>query len=900
MKYLRLLFIPILFWGGSAILHANHIVGGDLSYECLGNNNYRITLKVYKDCFAQGPNVADFDNPANITIYRGGSSTIFLNLSEPLDSRQNIAIDLSNPCLIPPNNVCVEEGIYQFDVNLPYDPQGYHISYERCCRNQTISNIPNPGSWGATYTIFISDLAQSSCNDSPVFNNFPPIVICNNQPIDFDHGATDAQGDSLVYYFCAPFHGASQSQPQPPSASSPPYTAVPFNAPTYTASAPLGANITIDPQTGFITGSPTALGQYVVGICVDEYRNGVWLSSTKRDFQFNVTSCQLTLFADIQEDEKIGDKDFVVNNCGDTVITFVNQSGQAQYINAYFWAFNMNGTIATSSATNPTFTFPGWGTYQGILVVNPGAVGCTDTAFIYVNTFPPPDVDFDFAYDSCVIGPVNFFNQTTINTGGGTIDSIVWDFGDDSLSNTNNPVYQYADAGNFDVTLTVFDVNGCTENKTKNLTWAPSPIIDIVPSAQDICAPDTVFFENNSYPINGYSTWWTLGDGGISTEASPTYEYTDPGTYTVSITITSPIGCVSRDTFHDLIRVFDPPTPSFTTAYDSCEYGPVTFTQFSTPGESPIVLWEWLPDDGNIVADTNIVYQYDSAGTYFATLQITDSNGCVRTTDQRIDWYPAPIFQTSSDEYRDCVPFTTQIVNESYPINGYFLLWNLGDGYYSSDASPIHTYEEPGTYTLTLQVTSPTGCYEEQVFPDLVIAEPNPVAAFSISTEEPTNFDPTVAFVDESIDAVSWEWDFGTGVTSTEQNPVYAYPDTGVYQVRLVVTHASGCTDTTYQAVDVVPKFTYFLPNAFTPNDDAVNDGYRGRGELFGINNFEMTIWNRWGEQIFATNNPQESWNGRLNNTGKMVKNGVYICIVKFIGPRGEKIEMKEFATVIR
>ena len=106
--------------------------------------------------------------------------------------------------------------------------------------------------------------------------------------------------------------------------------------------------------------------------------------------------------------------------------------------------------------------------------------------------------------------------------------------------------------------------------------------------------------------------------------------------------------------------------------------------------------------------------------------------------------------------------------------------------------------------------------------------------------------------------------------------------------------------DTIIQIVDVIPEIRYFLPNAFTPNFDSVNDGFKGSGVLDGATNFRLTIWNRWGEMIFETGDPDEAWNGQRFNSGRDSPNGVYVVVVTFTGPRGEDYELTGFATLIR
>lgn len=224
----------------------------------------------------------------------------------------------------------------------------------------------------------------------------------------------------------------------------------------------------------------------------------------------------------------------------------------------------------------------------------------------------------------------------------------------------------------------------------------------------------------------------------------------------------------------------------------------------------------------------------------------------------------------------------------------------LGMGDFGTAISPIHTYDEAGTFTVSVSITSPIGCETDTVFNSLITMLPSPAAGFSYMPDRPSNIRPEVVFTDESFDASTWFWDFDTGATSTLASPTYIFPDTGVYEVAQIVTHPSGCQDTLIQIIDVKPEVRYNLPNAFTPNNDSTNDVFKGVGIMTGATNFRMTIWNRWGELVFETNNPDEGWNGLKNNTGKPSPNGVYPVVVTFTGPRGRQFEYKGVASLIR
>lgn len=285
IKNIQLWIAFIVFFIPSS-LFATHIVGGSLTYQYLGGSTYVVTLKLYRDC---GAGTAAF--PANVPItVRGNNGTTFTpsrNFNMPLISVTNVPSSL-DPCAIPPNPMpCVQEGIYTATVtNLPpNNPGGYHLYYQVCCRNGSVQNIVNPLNAGSSFYAYIP---PSGNNNSAVFNLFPPLFICVNQPFTFNHAATDTNGDSLVYSLYTPYNDAPA--PTFPGNNA---TFTPVNwVGGYNANNPLGGTpFSINPSTGLLTGTPGTLGQFVVGVVVKEYRNGVLISQTLRDFQFNVLNC---------------------------------------------------------------------------------------------------------------------------------------------------------------------------------------------------------------------------------------------------------------------------------------------------------------------------------------------------------------------------------------------------------------------------------------------------------------------------------------------------------------------------------------------------------------------------------------------------------------------------------
>ncbi|MGB0177775.1 MAG: hypothetical protein ACPF9D_11460, partial [Owenweeksia sp.] len=285
-------------------LSAAHLVGGDISYECLGNNNYQVRLRVYRDCANNG---AAFDEFANIAIYDENNNLIRL-LSISGRGRTTVPDSTGNPCVIPPPGLCTEYLDYIDTVILPPRQGGYVLTWQRCCRNQIIQNIGAPQSLGSTYTVQIPS-NDTACNSSPFILNVPPIVLCMGQSLSVPVEVRDLDGDSLYFELCEilrggnttgipPSCGGDPTVPNPPCP--PPYREIQF-LPPFTSTNPIPSSpaFTIDPQTGILTGVPNMIGTYVVGICISDYRQGIRQSTVRLDYQFNVTRCIKTVISDM-------------------------------------------------------------------------------------------------------------------------------------------------------------------------------------------------------------------------------------------------------------------------------------------------------------------------------------------------------------------------------------------------------------------------------------------------------------------------------------------------------------------------------------------------------------------------------------------------------------------------
>lgn len=279
--------LPFLFFLFSIQpLFATHIVGGSISYEYLGNNEYNITLEVLRDCYNGNP-AAFFDDPAKLGIF-DSNNILVDSFSIPFNvlSNDTISFNPSNVCVFPPS-ICVHKAVYEQTIILPNNTESFTIAYQRCCRSFILTNLVDPLDTGMT---FHTSIDPANNNTAPQFNSDFPFAVFAGTPFIYDASAFDPDGDSLVYELVAPFIGATPEIPQPTTPSPPPYDPVAYLLPIYSVSNMLGGNypLTIDSLNGEMSAIPSTLGVFQIAYAVKEYRNGSLISTTYREFAFVV------------------------------------------------------------------------------------------------------------------------------------------------------------------------------------------------------------------------------------------------------------------------------------------------------------------------------------------------------------------------------------------------------------------------------------------------------------------------------------------------------------------------------------------------------------------------------------------------------------------------------------
>ncbi len=560
--------------------------------------------------------------------------------------------------------------------------------------------------------------------------------------------------------------------------------------------------------------------------------------------------------------------------CHGVPVTFNNTStilsGQ---IASYFWNL---GDGNTSNQQFPVHTYANPGLYTVTLTATSDS-GCVNQVIKTIQVYALPSANF-YAKNACLYDAVNFFDMTTVQNS--VIQTWSWDFaGGAPNSSTQHPLVQFNAPGTFPVTLVVVSLQGCTDTITKNIVINPAPVVDF--TVGNNCQFDQNTFNNLSSIVTGSITsyTWDFGDGNTSNQQNPNHTYQQAGTFNVVLTAVSDSGCVAS--LSKVLTIWPVPEANFS-LNNTCENDTVVITDLSGIVTGNIVGWTWSFGDGSPnLNQQHPKHIYAGPGPYGVTLTLTSDFGCITSVTKQVEIFPAPIVSfTHPGPMEGCAPMCVQVldkstVNPMYNSEVTEYIWEFGDAGMSTQKDPLHCFQNRGLteeiFGIKLTAITNLGCkntYEEQ---NLFTVWPQPTAMFDFDPKHSTLLNPQFNFVNQSKGETKFMWNLGDGTIDTLRNNIsHTYEDTGTYQVVLSVENAWGCTDQIMYTVYVRPVFHYYVPNAFTPDGDGLNEKFNGYGFGFDktdVKVFHMQIFNRWGELIFETNDYAKGWDG--TNNGK-------------------------------
>ncbi len=525
--------------------------------------------------------------------------------------------------------------------------------------------------------------------------------------------------------------------------------------------------------------------------------------------------------------------------------------------------------------------------------------GCTNTATVSITTPSGPIASFS-SMNECFNNPTPFTDRSS-----GGASQWSWNFGDGNSSTVQSPTHTYNTYGTFSVTLIATNSLGCKDSITHTVTVYPLPASHFISPV--VCVGDSSCFTDSSTISTGNITGWSWNfndpnsSSNISNTQNPCHTFSGAGKYNVILTATSNNGCQSTSNLTALVN--GAPVAAFS-FQNNCLNAPTTFTDHSNNAKQ----WAWNFGDGNTSTQQRPTHTYANYGTYQVKLLVTSGGICTDTISKTVTIYPLPVINFTGDSV--CIRNPSSFTDLSTIAKGNISAWkwNFGDiestpNDTSSQKNPSYIFSHAGNYSVTLTVSSNNGCISTISLP--VVVYGNPVANFSSNPDPVVTLGDQIAFTDlSSGNVVQWSWNFGDNATSSIENPGHIYADTGNYMITLCVVSQYGCKDTIRHPIEV-KEFSFYIPNAVTTNGDGINEYFFGKG--IGITEYEMWIFDRWGNQIFSCHVhglPQSlpcQWDGRVQGaSGNLVQEDVYVWKVRFTNIFNKVLNYIGVVTVVK
>ena len=870
MKQFACIFF-LLFMGSQSF--ARHIKGGEVYYEyrgtdANGNDRFYITARLFLDCSATASQI---DQNVFLGIYRNSDNRAVTGSPFTLDrtSFEEIRLSAPSPCIVNPSLVCYKIYKYGREVTLPKDPQGYTALFQRCCRIDNIRNLSPNVSVGASYTCEIhgyNSLQPGDINNNPQFLVKDTVLICEKRRFSLDFGAVDADGDSLSYEFCDAYDGGSSGTPIVEKPPAPNTVSFVTYAAGFSGSQPLGPEVSINPVSGLISGVAPAGGDYVVSVCITEWRRGKRISKHRKDFNMKV---------DANCDFAAADLNPSYITCDGYDFAFRNEAPFSSLIHTYSWDFGLTGrTDDTSSLAKPVFVYPDTGVYTVRLIINKGEE-CSDTAITQLKVYPGfrPAIAVN---GSCRFNPFQFSDASTLRYG--QVIKWRWDFGDETSTAdsaiTRNPQWKYSTTGYKNVKLTVESSLGCIATVSKDSVEVKDKPVVVLPFRDTlICSVDTLALSASG----GLSYSWLPNQSIVNANTANPLVF--PKSTTSYLVTVSDNGCT--DTASLRVRVVDFVTLSIADT-SIC----LTDSIVLRPSSNGL-LYQWTsnaPGTLSRSATKNPLIKPLGTTTYHVASYI---GKCVAERDVTVVAIPYPAANAGKDTvicYGDGIQLNGVVTGSSFNWSPANTLSN------PAILAPIASPRRSTSYILSVYDTR--GCPKPKQ-DTVVVTVRQPVIASAGRDTAVVAGQPLKL---TASGAELFTWLPATGLNSTTiASPVAILYDNITYTVKVYTIE--GCFN--YDTVSVKVYKTspdIFVPTAFTP-DKATNN--RFKPIPVGIATIDLfQVYNRWGQLLYSNTNPETGWDGSF--AGKAQNAGAYVWMVKGKDYTGKVVFRKGTMVLIR
>jgi gliding motility-associated-like protein len=776
-------FLLLMLIGLSRWASASHIVGGNVRLTAGGTpDQYTLSLDLFID--EQNSSAGDIKPTVKLAVYRRKDNLKMGEFELPLFSEKALAV--SNQACAQLRPLKLRTVTYTKDIEISAqrfdDPGGYYVVHGVCCRSGAIDNISQADESGMVFRLEFPS-PKTLTNSSPVFSVPTGEYACKGQPFTFSFKATDADGDQLTYAIVTPYKGFTSQGIAFDNRPSTDYPMVSWK-PGFSAtnSVPGTPALKVDGETGQLTVTASQVGLFAFAVLCEEFRNGKWIGSVRRDFQMAVVDCP--------------------NNTPPApVITLEKAPENARIGKA------ANGAISSVSAC------------QGQSVT--------------LKTDASPTLSLQWQRDG-------------LNLPGDTLATLV-----------------VKESGNYTVV-----------KQFRNTCGKPSPAqtsvkVDLSEAGtlKLTATGPTTFCDGKSVilkaPEGPYSYAWFKDDRVFPGANEPDYQPHETGEYKVQIT-SATTGCVVTDSV--MVRVKPKPQasivpPTLTTA---CSGDTIRLNAISRPTYT----YQWANTGTVIDQQTGASLAVTQAGHYVLT--VTDTNQCQATSEEVLLQFKTAPTVTMAALPAICENATGRLALSAEPGGGTFAGVGRAAGAVSGlEFDPAKT--GPGQFVITYTLSMPGNSCPGRAQQTVVVHQAPAIAVANATVRRGSE----VQLNKNSIDSLSYYWTPSVGLSSPVAARPFASPDTSTtYRVR--ATTPQGCEYTTRLTVTVVTAL--FIPDAFTPNNDGMNDNWVIRG-IGDYPDCQVEVYNRWGNPVFVSQGYSQPWDGK--SEGQDLPPAVYHYVIK-------------------
>ncbi len=619
------------------------------------------------------------------------------------------------------------------------------------------------------------------------------------------------------------------------------------------------------------------------------------------------------------------DRDFVAV-CYPHFSEFTNQSINAS---EYYWDF---GDGSNTGAENPVHLLQNFGnvvdSVYTIKLISKSEFDCWDSISKPVTIYAKPESEFSFPVTAdCPPFTIPFQDQSI-----GMNLVYNWDFGGEGSSNIQNPSYTFSNPTTAvqtkKIVLVVESDRGCIDSAFKSINVYPNVIVDFTVSDISGCSPLDVTFTGDTSNVS--SITWYIDDVAWSNSIVTTERLdnltSENKTFNIRLYGSSEYECESDTTKQ--VTVYPTPTSEFlntpTRQNYNTEEDQTTIEFTNSTNYQGVWNYTWDYGDGNSDSQSSPRFTYtygdrvwgdinDDNRLYVNLLAWNQNNPECRDSITKVIYINPPIPEVEIDEIIEaCAPYAVDFSSVTDYIYEDSYYWDFGvPGATSEEISPSYTYNEPGWYTVTLEIEGDGGInYDYKI----VKVNPKPIVDFAFNdslvfVRSQNQDDEIINFYNQTMFGIEHEWDFGDGSYSYEKDPTHFYSDTGIYYVTLISTTDKGCMDTltSPQPIVVLGEASLQFPTGFIVDPNGAVDGHVDNPEstdlrIFrpyaqGVAEYKLEVYNRWGVLIFESKDVSDGWNGYID--GKIAKQDVYVwrAIGKFTN--GQPFEMSGDVTLI-